>query len=169
MVIPQPEPPTPWAAFKAALPASFDAFIDFIEDGGSLTEFCKREGIPRSTLRTWLAANPLNSATYAHATLERAGSIFDELIAISDEAEVVVRDGKVVLDATAVQRNKLRVDTRKWAISKLRPDVYGDKVQIDTTLQHKTMTDAQLIERLQLLGIPIATIAPQAQEASDDA
>ena len=35
---------------------------------------------------------------------------------------------EVVFDSTAVQRNRLRVDTRKWLLSKLAPKKYGDKV-----------------------------------------
>ena len=51
-----------------------------------------------------------------------------------DEAEVqqvVTPDGVVdfKLDATAVARNKLRVDARKWVASKLLPKKYGDRVE----------------------------------------
>ena len=38
---------------------------------------------------------------------------------------------EVVFDAVAVQRNKLRIDTRKWLAGKLRPKVYGDKAEPD--------------------------------------
>jgi hypothetical protein len=35
----------------------------------------------------------------------------------------------VVFDSTAVARNRLRVDARKWVAAKLLPKKYGDKVQ----------------------------------------
>ena len=37
---------------------------------------------------------------------------------------------EVVFDATAVARNKLRVDARKWLASKMAPKKYGDKLGI---------------------------------------
>ena len=53
---------------------------------------------------------------------------------MDDEAEVrVVVDGDettLALDPVAVQRNKLRVDARKWVLSKLAPKKYGDKLEL---------------------------------------
>ena len=36
---------------------------------------------------------------------------------------------EVVFDATAVARNRLRVDARKWLAAKMAPKKYGDKVE----------------------------------------
>ena len=33
------------------------------------------------------------------------------------------------VDRECVQRSKLRVDTRKWLLSKLHPDIYAERVQ----------------------------------------
>mgnify|MGYP000917457764 FL=1 len=58
----------------------------------------------------------------------------DEILNISDEADVEVRydgeDTRLDLSATAVARNRLRVDTRKWMLSKMLPKVYGDKIEV---------------------------------------
>lgn len=57
-----------------------------------------------------------------------------EIIAIADEADVeVVFEGetrRLDLSATAIARNRLRVDSRKWVASKLLPKVYGDKLAL---------------------------------------
>jgi len=47
----------------------------------------------------------------------------------------LVIDDKIVttVDGPAVQHAKLRVDTRKWAASKLKPKRYGDKVTTEHT------------------------------------
>lgn len=39
-------------------------------------------------------------------------------------------DVKVVFDSTAVARNRLRMDARKWVASKLKPKKYGDKLAL---------------------------------------
>lgn len=36
-----------------------------------------------------------------------------------------------VVNGEAVQRSKLRVDARKWALSKLLPKKYGDKIDVN--------------------------------------
>jgi hypothetical protein len=56
----------------------------------------------------------------------------DEALEIADETSddwITTEDGKKILDHEHVQRSRLRVDTRKWAASKLAPKKYGDKFQ----------------------------------------
>ena len=51
-----------------------------------------------------------------------------------------------VLNGEHIQRSRLRVDTRKWYLSKLNPKKYGDKV--DVTTKGKEITNP-------ILGIDI--------------
>jgi hypothetical protein len=48
----------------------------------------------------------------------------DELVEISD---------RKAADAAAVNRDRLRVDTRKWLLSKALPKIYGDKLTAELT------------------------------------
>lgn len=174
MVIPQSEPLTPWEEFKAGMPTTFDEFIGFIASGGHLAGFAKQWGIPYTTMLTWIAVDSHRSEMYARAREDRADVLADEIVAISDEVDVVTKTlatGETVLELnpTAVQRNKLRVDARKWAASKLKPRTYGDKLELGGTVNHKTLTDVQLLERLATLGVSVPSITPQQQGASDDA
>jgi hypothetical protein len=41
----------------------------------------------------------------------------------------VAPDGRV--DSAAVQHQRLRVDSRKWLLSKIVPKIYGDRVALD--------------------------------------
>ena len=54
-----------------------------------------------------------------------------EIFDISDDG-TNERNGKdsegFQLNGEAIQRSKLRVDTRKWALSKLVPKKYGDRL-----------------------------------------
>ncbi|VTU38337.1 hypothetical protein H4CHR_04398 [Variovorax sp. PBS-H4] len=173
MVIPQPEPLSPWAQFKADMPGSYDEFITFIVKGGHMAAFCDERGINYTTLLGFVNADPSRSEMYAHAREARADVIADEIVAIADEAEAIaVFKGnrvELVLDPTAVARNKLRVDARKWTASKLKPRTYGDKLELGGTVNHKTMSDQQLLERLAVLGVNVASVTPQQQGPSDDA
>jgi hypothetical protein len=92
---------------------------------------------PESTVRTW--AN--NDVVGFHALYARAREIgyqamADEIIAIADDGdndwiERQSRDGKerLVLNSEHLQRSKLRVDARKWLLSKALPKLYGDRLE----------------------------------------
>lgn len=43
---------------------------------------------------------------------------------------------EVILNAEHVNRSRLRVDTRKWLLSKLSPKKYGDKIELGGEVQH---------------------------------
>ncbi len=73
------------------------------------------------------------------------------------------------LDAVAVARNKLRVETRKWALSRILPKVYGDKVAIESTVTLASVSDAELLGKIAALGLSLPRIGTLNQEASDDA
>ena len=59
---------------------------------------------------------------YARAGQERVEAFAEDIIALADEP---IDPG----DNAAVQRARLRVDTRKWLMSKLAPRKYGDSVE----------------------------------------
>ena len=61
------------------------------------------------------------SKRYARATQMRAELIEQETIDIADSK------------SKDVNRDRLRVDTRKWLLAKLHPKKYGDKQDIDIT------------------------------------
>ena len=59
----------------------------------------------------------------------RAELFAEQLIEISDDsADDYGDDGK--LNADNIARAKLKVDTRKWIVSRLLPKKYGDKLEL---------------------------------------
>lgn len=132
-----------WLKWRAQ-PDNYTEFCAAIAGGDNLNAWAKRTGIVYNTMRQWIEADPERRALYTQAREDRADFIADEIVAISDELEVrTIIDGKNVvlaLDPVAVARNRLRVDTRKWAASKLKPKSYGDRQTVDTIL-HVTGDD----------------------------
>lgn len=110
-----------------------------ISEGRSLRSVCSDADMPdKSTVLRWLA-DPLNAEfrdQYACAREAMADSLFDELLEIADDGtndhttrEVDGREVEVV-DHEHIQRSKLRVDARKWMLSKLNPKRYGEKLEL---------------------------------------
>ena len=63
--------------------------------------------------------DPEFSAKYARARDVQAERFADELVDIADES-----------DSEDVSKAKLRIETRKWVISKILPKKYGDKLDL---------------------------------------
>jgi hypothetical protein len=110
-----------------------------IVEGGHLAGFCKAKEFAYVTVLDWINADPRRTELYARAREDRADLLADETIAIADEAQFVQKVGEdgetveVTFDSVAVQRNKLRVDARKWYAAKLKPRSYGEKVHAELT------------------------------------
>jgi hypothetical protein len=104
-----------------------------IEKGRALRNILKDENMPStSTFYQWLDSNTDKAKQYARATEIRADIIFDDILSIADENtnDTFVNDnGLEVVNNDVIQRSRLRIDARKWVLSKLNPKKYGDKIQ----------------------------------------
>jgi hypothetical protein len=112
----------------------FDELCERMVDGESVRTICKDDHMPAiSTLMKILNENPERSAQYARAIQMRADAMFEEIMDISDDGsnDFMLRNSEdptsVVLNGEHVQRSKLRVDSRKWALGRMNPKKYGDK------------------------------------------
>lgn len=93
-------------------------------------------------IRDWMSENDELAAQYAHAKQKQLHILADEIIEISDDNsydEIFTDEGKRMMNAEFVARSKLRVDSRKWVLSKLMPKVYGDKIEIDNNITMKEL------------------------------
>lgn len=73
-----------------------------------------------------IARSPDFKNQYLRAKTEMAHAMSDEIQSIMDEAAADV-DAEGKPNSVAVQRARLRVDGRRWLLSKLMPKVYGDR------------------------------------------
>jgi transposase-like protein len=106
-----------------------------------MTEFipvgraCKVHKVPKTTILQWRDKTPEHQELYARARSTVVDHWAEEVLTVSDETPSTFTDanGSVRIDGAAVQHARLRVDSRKWLLSKLRPKVYGDKVTTEVT------------------------------------
>ena len=70
------------------------------------------------TVRNWLNTNQDFVLQYARAREDQAEYYADEMVEIADSA-----------DKDTANAARVRVDTRKWIASKLRPKKYGELVK----------------------------------------
>jgi hypothetical protein len=143
-----------------ARPTSFndkiaDRICDGLADGRSLRKICLDEAMPsQSMVFRWLADKRFAAfrEQYTRAREAQADALFDEALDIADDgandwiADKAEEEG-FRYNGDAVQRSRLRVDTRKWMAGKLRPKVYGDRVDQHVTHSFDPETAAWLGER----------------------
>lgn len=107
-------------------------------EGRSLRAICREEDMPcTASVFLWLIQHPEFSDQYARAREAQADSLADELLDIADDStndwiDRETRSGRIirVVDEEAIGRSRLRVDTRKWIASKLKPKKYGEKLEL---------------------------------------
>lgn len=114
-----------------------DKICQMIAQGQSVRSICaKKDMISMQTFFRWLRENDKFREQYARACEERSYMHAEDIIEIADNAtndymEKLEGDG-YIFNSENVQRSRLRIDTRKWLMSKLNPKVYGDKLDMTT-------------------------------------
>lgn len=113
----------------------FDEICERISDGESLRSICRDEHMPTKTsVFRWLAADKVLSDQYARSREAQADALFDDILEIADNSknDWMEKRGEEdvgwLLNGDHIARTKVRIDARKWMAGKMRPKVYGDKV-----------------------------------------
>lgn len=126
---------------SAFTPEVADQICERLADGESLKSICSSDGMPhRATVFRWLGAHAEFRDQYARAREAQADALFDEILDIANtpitgEKTKVDKDGNVIemTKADMIDHRRLQIDARKWIAAKLRPKVYGDKLDVDVT------------------------------------
>lgn len=125
--------------------------------GESLRVICFDKEMPNaSTVHAWVLEDKEGfSKKYARARDIQAEVMFDEILEISDDGTndyMSITKGNVtynVEDREVTNRSKLRVDARKWYLSKVLPKKFADKIDVTSggetikgnTIVFKDMSD----------------------------
>ena len=138
-------------------PAVGKAICKMLASGMTLNQICKRPWMPpQSTVATW-ALNPQHPFADKYARAREIGyhRMADAITEIADDArndfmEIEAKNGGMttVVDHEVVARSRLRVEARKWLLSKALPKIYGDKSE---TVHKLDATDA-FVQMLKLVS-----------------
>lgn len=129
-----------------------------IAEGESVRSIVKDEGMPSSsTIFRWLLDESKKEfwEQYEKARNIQAENMFEELLDIADDGsndwmERENKDGSTftTLNAEAIGRSRLRVDTRKWYLSKVLPKKFGEKLDMTT--------DGKALPAISITGMKIS-------------
>ena len=109
-----------------------------LANGESLKSIARTPGFPSaSAIRAWAldAAHPF-AVPYARAREAGYHTLAEELLEISDDSSRDLKEHETAngtvftVDHEHINRARLRVDTRKWLLSKMLPKIYGERLRI---------------------------------------
>ena len=108
-----------------------DAICAALSSGDSLRKAAKANGVGVQTVLDWEAANADFAVQYARARETGYKLLADQIIEISDDSsgDVIETENGPKANSEFTARSRLRVDSRKWMLSKMLPKIYGDKLE----------------------------------------
>lgn len=116
-----------------------DKVCEKIAEGYSMRTVCSPDDMPGlTTVFKWLRTNEEFAKQYARATEERTEAMSEDILDIADDGSndlMTIQKGQqsyTVENKEVTNRSRLRVDTRKWLMSKMKPKKYGDKIDMTT-------------------------------------
>ena len=140
--------------------AIIETVLDQIAAGVTLRELSRRPEYPSiNTIRHHLVRDAALAERYARARMLQLDNWADEIIEIADDGrnDWMRRnaDGDFIGDRESVERSRQRIEARKWLLSKLRPERYGDRLEVTGRdggpIALSVVDDAELARRVALL------------------
>ena len=133
---------------KAEKQQKITKVLSGMRNGLSLRQSSENANVKAQTFLSWVDQDKDLSEQYARARSDMIDKIADDILKIADEELIPTGEGKV--DSAMVQKQRLRVDTRKWLLSKVAHKKYGDKLEL--TGDETAPVNIQKIERVIIDG-----------------
>ena len=133
---------------KAEKQQKITKVLSGMRNGLSLRQSSENANVKAQTFLSWVDQDKDLSEQYARARSDMIDKIADDILKIADEELIPTGEGKV--DSAMVQKQRLRVDTRKWLLSKVAHKKYGDKLEL--TGDETAPVNIQTIERVIIDG-----------------
>jgi hypothetical protein len=125
-------------------PETRDEILRRVADGEPLVRICADDHMPDVvSVHNWRRKDSEFAEAFERARQDSADKLADEIISLADESMAAT-------DKTQAQAYRLRVDARKWAAAKLKPQSYGDKQQVELSgeVAIRQLDDKELDNRL---------------------
>ena len=144
-----------------------------VSAGKSVSTVLADKDMPTWTgFQNMLAQDESLQAAYDKAVQDRADKMADEILELSDQEMPAGLEGAMA--SAWVQQKRMQVDARKWIASKLKPRVYGDR--IDMTVRDERISVIGALEAAQsrvksLASIDVTDVLPKVKllvDNSDD-
>lgn len=131
-------------------PELFESVTQLIASGKTLKYCAETLNFSESNFRFALANDSQLAAAWALAKQQQADALEDDLLVIADDRsqdviERTLKNGETVevQNSEFIARSKVRIDTRKWLMSKINPKKYGERLEVDQKVTHEVGDSVQ--------------------------
>lgn len=148
-----------------------------LSEGQSLRTICLDEEMPdASTIFRWLPKHDEFRKQYDAARAAASDAMVEDILEIADDAtndwmKQKQKNGEAsdgwILNGDHVQRSKVRIDTRKWIMSRLAPKKYGDRVTNQLVGENDGPIKTEDTSATQKLEAYLSVIEKRSREAGD--
>jgi len=138
-------------------PEIAEIFCSYLAEGLSVRTICRFEEMPsKRTFFRWLNKHPEFRTQYEVAKEQSVPALYEDMMddLMDDVGEPLVVNGKpikdangdqvMVITAASISYARLKYDARKWALSKLAPKKFGDKLALGKTDDFGEYSDDEL-------------------------
>lgn len=116
------------------------AIVEAICDRVVLEQISFNQAIKESTINLmsfyrWVAKYEELQPCYNYAREIRSDTLFEEIVNIADSVndDIIHTENGPVENHHVINRDRLRIDARKWVVAKMQPKKYGDKMEVEQT------------------------------------
>lgn len=114
--------------------------LDGMVSGLSMRQSCIKAGIGASTWIDWVTADRELNERYARAREGLLDAMVDQILTLADSPVPTLDNGAT--DPGMVRQRQLQIDARRWILSKLAPNKYGDRLDVSVTDNRISITGA---------------------------
>lgn len=132
-------------------------FLQALESGMTDRQAAAEVGVNEAAVRELRRRDEAFATQYTHARQAGYMRMGDEIVEIADEP---------VEGSDQAMRQRTRIDTRRWLLSKALPKVFGDKLQVESKSQVTVKHELPSALRTSLEALTGRTIEGTAQPTS---
>ena len=144
--------------------------LNHMVSGVSMRQSCIKAGIGASTWIDWVNADPALAERYARAREGLLDAMVDQILTLADSPVPTLDNGAT--DPGMVRQRQLQIDARRWVLSKLAPNKYGDRLDVSVTDTRISISGALAAAQARLVDVVDVTpriSASIVQAVHDDA
>jgi hypothetical protein len=134
----------------AAKTRAQEQLIEWLSEGITVTEACKRIGVMPQIPARWAREDAEFGEAYKQARIDQCQALADDALAVARRPAATIVD---------VKNKEVEIDTIKWYTSKVSPRQWGDKVQHD----HTVLRGVVVLPPLDYSQQPIPALRPEDQ------
>lgn len=136
----------------------------YMADGLSMRQSCLKAGLTAQTFLRAVDASPGLAERYAQARGALLDAMVDQILTLADAPVPLLDNGAT--DPGMVRQRQLQIDARRWVLSKLAPNKYGDRLDVSVTDTRISISGALAAANARL--VDVIDVTPVITHHSDD-